>query len=97
MSKSSSSGPGDVSIESSVKDHAHRVDIRGLKMLPLVEFWQLFALMGILTGIGLMTIKYVSLPIIVYQNKTDFSKVISETTQPHYGGTTTIPRPKASS
>ena len=57
MSKSSSSTPGDVSVESSVKDHAHRVDIRGLKMLPLVEFWQLFALMGILTGIGLMTIK----------------------------------------
>jgi hypothetical protein len=57
MSKSSSSSPGDVSVESNVKDHAHRVDIRGLKMLPLVEFWQLFALMGILTGIGLMTIK----------------------------------------
>jgi hypothetical protein len=57
MSKSSSSTPGDVSIENSVKDHAHRVDIRGLKMLPLVEFWQLFSLMGILTGIGLMTIK----------------------------------------
>ena len=57
MSKTSSSGPGDVSIENNVKDHAHRVDIRGLKMLPLVEFWQLFALMGILTGIGLMTIK----------------------------------------
>ena len=56
MSKLSSS-PGDVSVENSVKDHAHRVDIRGLKMLPLVEFWQLFALMGILTGIGLMTIK----------------------------------------
>jgi hypothetical protein len=55
MSKTSSSSPGDV--ENSVKDHAHRVDIRGLKMLPLVEFWQLFALMGILTGIGLMTIK----------------------------------------
>jgi len=29
-------------------------------MLPLVEFWQLFALMGILTGIGLMTIKLVA-------------------------------------
>jgi hypothetical protein len=57
MSKSSSSSPGDVSVENSVKDHAHRVDIRGLKMLPLIEFWQLFTLMGILTGIGLMTIK----------------------------------------
>ncbi|KAF4636403.1 hypothetical protein G7Y89_g1682 [Cudoniella acicularis] len=58
MSKSSSSIPGDVipEEENNVKDHAHRVDIRGYKMLPLLEFWQLFALMGILTGIGLMTI-----------------------------------------
>jgi hypothetical protein len=45
--------------ESNVKDRAHRIDIRGLQMLHLVEFWQLFALMGILTGIGLMTIKWV--------------------------------------
>jgi len=57
MSKSSSSAPGDVTAENIVdKDHSHRVDIRGLKMLPKAEFWQLFALMGILTGIGLMTI-----------------------------------------
>lgn len=46
--------------ESNVKDRAHRIDIRGLQMMRLVEFWQLFALMGILTGIGLMTIKYVT-------------------------------------
>jgi len=57
MSRSSSSASGDVSGEPIVKDHAHRVDIRGIKMLPLAEFWQLFTLMGILTGIGLMTIK----------------------------------------
>jgi hypothetical protein len=57
MSKSTSSSSGDVPEETNVKDHAHRVDIRGIKMLPLVEFWQLFSLMGILTGIGLMTIK----------------------------------------
>ncbi|KAI9055003.1 hypothetical protein LZ554_002145 [Drepanopeziza brunnea f. sp. 'monogermtubi'] len=31
-------------------------DIRGFKMLPMIEFWQLFILMGILTGVGLMTI-----------------------------------------
>ncbi len=55
MSKSSSS-PGD-SERNVVKDHAHRVDIRGFKMLVLIEFWQLFMLMGILTGVGLMTIK----------------------------------------
>lgn len=56
-SKSTSSSPGDEPEEPNIKDHAHRVDIRGLKMLPLIEFWQLFMLMGILTGIGLMTIK----------------------------------------
>ncbi|PBP24743.1 putative major facilitator superfamily transporter protein [Diplocarpon rosae] len=53
MSKTSSS-PGDE--EYNVKDRAHRVDIRGLKMIATVEFWQLFCLMGILTGVGLMTI-----------------------------------------
>ncbi|KAF7859576.1 hypothetical protein EAF04_008656 [Stromatinia cepivora] len=31
-------------------------DIRGFQLFKTVEFWQLFALMGILTGIGLMTI-----------------------------------------
>lgn len=53
MSKSTTSGDEVVDM----KDHAHRTDIRGFKMLPLIEFWQLFALMGILTGVGLMTIK----------------------------------------
>lgn len=59
-----SSVPGDLEIENvndeeiNVKDHAHRVDIRGLQMLYMMEFWQMFILMGILTGIGLMTIKY---------------------------------------
>ena len=32
-------------------------DVRGLALLLKIEFWQLFVLMGILTGIGLMTIK----------------------------------------
>lgn len=58
MSKSSTSSiPGDLSEENNIKDHAHRTDIRGLQMLPMLEFWQLFILMGTLTGIGLMTIK----------------------------------------
>jgi len=58
VSKDSSSNPGDMEGEESTvdKDHPHRVDIRGLNMLPRVEFWFLFSLMGILTGIGLMTI-----------------------------------------
>lgn len=58
MSRSAASSVAIVA-ENNVKDRAHRIDIRGLQMLHLVEFWQLFALMGILTGIGLMTIKYV--------------------------------------
>ncbi|KAI9826274.1 MAG: hypothetical protein M1826_006696 [Phylliscum demangeonii] len=37
------------------QEHA-RIDLRGLAMLPRVEFWQLFSLLGLLTGIGLMTI-----------------------------------------
>lgn len=32
-------------------------DIRGLAMLPKVEFWQLFLTMALLSGLGLMTIK----------------------------------------
>lgn len=33
------------------------LDIRGFALLPHLEFWQLFAMLGLLTGIGLMTIK----------------------------------------
>ncbi|EEH05885.1 conserved hypothetical protein [Histoplasma capsulatum G186AR] len=32
-------------------------DVRGWSMIPTVEFWQLFVLLGLFTGIGLMTIK----------------------------------------
>lgn len=32
-------------------------DIRGLSLLQCPEFWQLFMMMGLLAGIGLMTIK----------------------------------------
>lgn len=32
-------------------------DVRGLSMLQTVEFWQLWMLLGLLAGIGLMTIK----------------------------------------
>lgn len=57
MSKSSSL-PGDVFVQSSVDiDRSHRVDIRGWRLLKSLEFWQLFSIMGILAGIGLMTIK----------------------------------------
>ncbi|KAI9816174.1 MAG: hypothetical protein M1827_001775 [Pycnora praestabilis] len=64
MSKSSSSvlssNPGDVpfNTESAKVDevHSHHLDIRGRALLPKPEFWQLFALLGLLTGVGLMTI-----------------------------------------
>ena len=54
----SSSLPGDVLVQNSVDmDRSHRIDIRGVQLLRRVEFWELFSIMGILTGIGLMTIK----------------------------------------
>ncbi|KAI8961658.1 MFS general substrate transporter [Daldinia sp. FL1419] len=53
----SSSLPGEVLVQSSVDmDRSHRVDIRGMNLLKNIEFWQLFTIMGILSGIGLMTI-----------------------------------------
>jgi hypothetical protein len=58
MSKSSSSLAGDVLVQNSVDmDRSHRVDIRGWRLLRNVDFWQLFCIMGLLAGIGLMTIK----------------------------------------
>jgi hypothetical protein len=39
-------------------DLSHRTDIRGLKLLRSLEFWQLFAIMAILSGVGIMTIKF---------------------------------------
>lgn len=39
-------------------DRSHRVDIRGWNLVKNLEFWQLFTIMAILGGIGLMTIKY---------------------------------------
>lgn len=49
-----SPGPGDTSFG---ENESHRSDIRGFALLPTVVFWQLLLLLGILTGIGLMTIK----------------------------------------
>ncbi|KAJ4193390.1 hypothetical protein NW755_003385 [Fusarium falciforme] len=37
-------------------DRSHRVDIRGLALMRSLGFWQLFTIMGILAGVGLMTI-----------------------------------------
>ncbi|KAK0764556.1 hypothetical protein N5P37_003958 [Trichoderma harzianum] len=38
------------------QDVSHRVDIRGVKLLFSLDFWQLFSMMAILAGTGLMTI-----------------------------------------
>ena len=62
---SSSSSPGDIpfgdddakSTSGHTNQHPNRTDIRGIALLSKVEFWQLFLLLGLLTGIGLMTIK----------------------------------------
>jgi hypothetical protein len=60
MSKASSSSslPGDVLLSGGVDlDRSHRVDIRGWQLLRNLDFWQQWLIMGILSGIGLMTIK----------------------------------------
>ena len=44
-------------LEGKDDDDVPHVDIRGLALLPRLDFWQLFVLLGILTGVGLMTIK----------------------------------------
>ncbi|KAL8693734.1 MAG: hypothetical protein Q9218_001479 [Villophora microphyllina] len=61
MSKSTSSSPGDVpyrhdGAKSTPENDSYHVDIRGLILLKQVEFYQLWFLLGILTGVGLMTI-----------------------------------------
>ena len=60
--RSSAEDLGDVAYRENGADgvtapDSHRLDIRGIALLPKVEFWQLFAMLGLLTGIGLMTIK----------------------------------------
>lgn len=43
------------------ENSSHYSDIRGLALIRRPEFWQLFLMMGLLSGIGLMTIKWVLL------------------------------------
>jgi hypothetical protein len=62
ISKASASGSGHHSPQKSIDlpdtDHcAPHLDIRGFALLPHAEFWQLFLMLGLMTGIGLMTIK----------------------------------------
>ena len=63
ISSSSASGPGDVEAvqdgtKRDVSTHdSYEVDIRGWTLLTKLEFYQMWLLLGMLTGIGLMTIK----------------------------------------
>lgn len=41
------------------EDSRPTVEITGFALMREYEFWQLFLLLGVLAGIGLMTIKYV--------------------------------------
>lgn len=66
LSKSSGSSPDDILFDEDeakqATDHdSHNLDIRGLAMLSHVKFYLLWLLLGLLTGVGLMTIKYESL------------------------------------
>ncbi|KAI1170480.1 MFS general substrate transporter [Nemania sp. FL0916] len=57
QSTATSSMAGEVLVQSSVDiDRSHRIDIRGWDLLKSLDFWQLFIIMAILSGIGLMTI-----------------------------------------
>ena len=56
------SGPGDVppaedTPPSHPTRHSHWLDVTGLRLLYKIEFWQQWVLMGLLSGVGLMTIK----------------------------------------
>lgn len=56
---SSASGAPDAAASERNVDgaHVHHTDIRGLKLLKSLDFWQFFLVMALLAGIGLMTIK----------------------------------------
>ncbi|KIW58603.1 hypothetical protein, variant 2 [Exophiala xenobiotica] len=60
ISKSSIDGAEDLENSKHLASDRNResphLDIRGFALLPLPEFWQLFSMLGLLTGIGLMTI-----------------------------------------
>lgn len=58
LTSRASSVAGEVYVEQNIDlGRSHHVDIRGWQIIRNLEFWQLFAVMGILAGIGLMTIK----------------------------------------
>ncbi|ORY18588.1 major facilitator superfamily domain-containing protein [Clohesyomyces aquaticus] len=57
------SAPGDIAPEndaatthSPAHHHSHYADVTGLALLSRIEFWHLWTILGLLTGVGLMTI-----------------------------------------
>lgn len=65
LSKSSASGPGvfsppEPADSPDTNNDSPHLDIRGFALLSHIQFWQLFLMMGLITGIGLMTIKLVA-------------------------------------
>lgn len=71
-----------------VSDGLH-ADVRGWKLLRHVEFYQQFLLLGSLTGIGLMTIKYGVIPFGLAEKLILTCVATSATTRKHYGRTLT--------
>ncbi|KAI9693234.1 MAG: hypothetical protein M1822_005230 [Bathelium mastoideum] len=57
---SSSSGPGDIAARQDLSKKqnlsSHHADITGLALFSQFKFWQLFLMMALLAGVGLMTI-----------------------------------------
>lgn len=95
---SDSSLPGEVLVQSSVDmDRSHRVDIRGLRLLPLARFWQLFALLACLAGVGLMTIKYVHQLNLCCKRDANMVAVTSAMSSRLFGGSMMRPLTKVSS
>lgn len=56
---SKSSGPGDVpeTDKNAGDDDSRKIDIRGFALLSHTKFYMLWIMLGLMTGIGLMTIK----------------------------------------
>lgn len=69
-------------------DGSHHVDIRGLALVRSVSFWHLFVIMGILAGVGLMTIKYDCHLLIWGSTQLTMSPAISETMPRLFGNIT---------
>jgi len=52
-----SDGFADHELSKDAHNSSPHIEITGLKLLPTAEFWQLFSMLGLLSGVGLMTIK----------------------------------------